>query len=232
MEHFMMKEQILQIDPEIPEIPKILDDDVLILDEKDLVNYDDFPSEIIHRNGLCCAKTKKGSECKNKVYKGKDVKLFCKRHIKQYSLEKPSDCPVCMEPLTKNDHPIKCGHWIHNDCLMKCKADTCPMCRTSIKFTKKEKEIRNKLHPKNVHNNNNDNNNNISIEEIYIPEEIFDFISSFIRGVPEDIRDEFLLNILNIGDESIVFEGNINDYQEDEFNESDIEDFPDFIDFE
>ena len=195
-----------------------IDDDILILTEKDLVNYKDHKT--------CCAKTKKGNKCKNRVSSinhGESIKLFCKRHTKQYGLEKPVDCPICMEPLTDNDNPIQCGHWIHKDCLMKCKAETCPMCRSAIKFTQEEKRIRKKLHPKNI-----ESRDDVSIEEIYIPEEIFEFISSFIRGVPEDIRDEFLINLLQVEDESVVFGENIN-YQE-EFSESDIEDFPDFID--
>lgn len=184
--------------------------DVLIITEKDL---------LIDKNSLpqfCNAKTKKGNICKNKSYNnGK----YCKLHYKQFSLEKPDDCPVCMESLEKVDCPLKCGHWIHRDCLMKWKEDTCPMCRAKIKFTSEEKRLKNRIHKR----------ENPSDDEVILPPEIIELLESLLRGVPEYMREEFIAGFLHVDIEnnSIVI-GNDN-FEREEFSAQEIEDFPDII---
>ena len=53
--------------------------------------------------------------------------------------EKPSECPVCYEPLNE-DKALSCGHWVHKSCIIKSKKDNCPMCRQKVKLTRREKE--------------------------------------------------------------------------------------------
>ena len=53
--------------------------------------------------------------------------------------EKPSECPVCYEPL-ETDKALSCGHWVHKSCIIKSKKDNCPMCRQKVKLTRKERE--------------------------------------------------------------------------------------------
>ena len=53
--------------------------------------------------------------------------------------EKPSECPVCYEPL-ETDKALSCGHWVHKSCIIKSKKDNCPMCRQKVKLTRREKE--------------------------------------------------------------------------------------------
>ena len=53
--------------------------------------------------------------------------------------EKPSECPVCYEPLNE-DKALSCGHWVHKSCIIKSKKDNCPMCRQKVKLTRRERE--------------------------------------------------------------------------------------------
>ncbi len=53
--------------------------------------------------------------------------------------EKPSECPVCYEPLNE-DRALSCGHWVHKSCIIKSKKDNCPMCRQKVKLTRRERE--------------------------------------------------------------------------------------------
>ena len=53
--------------------------------------------------------------------------------------EKPSECPVCYEPL-ETDKALSCGHWVHKSCIIKSKKDNCPMCRQKVKLTRRERE--------------------------------------------------------------------------------------------
>ena len=115
----------------------LITDDVLVLTKDDLVsNTPSTPSTPstpprIPSRISCLATTKRGGMCKNRPFCDSN---YCKLHHKQFSLEKPDECPVCMESLENTDIPLKCGHWVHKDCLMKWKEDTCPICRTEIKF--------------------------------------------------------------------------------------------------
>ncbi len=44
-----------------------------------------------------------------------------------------TDCPVCMEAIKDDEHPIyTCGHFVHQDCLSKCQKNQCPLCRIQI----------------------------------------------------------------------------------------------------
>ena len=185
-------------------------DDVLILTDEDL----DHSS----KSKTCCVKTKKGSICKNKIYNGGK---YCKLHHKQFSLEKPEDCPICMESLKNVDRPTQCGHWIHKECLMKWKEDTCPMCRSEIKFTVEEKRIKKRIHKKKRVSGS---------EDIILPPEILELIDSLLNGVPEYMRNEFIAGFLQIdvGENSILLGDDVIDEYE-EFTASDIEDFPDII---
>lgn len=179
------------------------EDDVLILSEKDL----SFQT--------CCVKTKRGSVCKNRLYNEK----YCKLHHKQFGLEKPEECPICMESLENTDRPTQCGHWIHKECLMKWKEDTCPMCRTPIKFTVEEKRIKRRLHKKEC----------ASKDDVILPPQILELIESLLRGVPEYMREEFVAGFLQIdvgGNSILLGDSGVEDEYE-EFSASDIEDFPD-----
>ena len=175
-----------------------------------------LPKKNLSQHLYCNATTLKGNKCKNKV---KNLS-YCKRHSKQFSLEKPIDCPICMEKLLESDLPIKCGHWIHKECLLQWKENICPLCRTPITFTKKEMDIKYNIH----------NKETLVENESPISDQILELILSLTRGVPSDIQEIFLIELLNIDIENdSVFFGIHEDYNEDEYNNLDIDDLPDFI---
>lgn len=191
------------------------ENDVLIFNENDFVK-------------TCYGLTKKGTCCKNKRYTEKVNGViknynYCKLHYKQYNFEKPEECPICMEKLD-NTPPLKCGHWIHKECIMKWKEDTCPICRAKINFTKFEKKRKLKFH--------NEKNCNIQDNDITIPSQILELIESMMVGIPENRRNEYILEFLHIDldNESIVIDNGI-DSDILEFTNSDIEDLPDISEY-
>lgn len=53
-------------------------------------------------------------------------------HFSIRSMEKPSDCCICYEALTKTDNPLFCGHTIHLECVKKHFKPECPLCRAPL----------------------------------------------------------------------------------------------------
>lgn len=51
-----------------------------------------------------------------------------------------SCCVICAEETTENMHTLPCGHSFHANCIIDWfrGAHTCPLCRTSSKFTRIE----------------------------------------------------------------------------------------------
>jgi len=182
----------------------------LVLKKEDFIDY-----SMLGKKKTCCGVTKKGDQCKNRLYK--DYK-YCSLHYKQFSLEKPDECPVCMESLENVNIPLKCGHWIHHECILQWKEDTCPMCRTEIKFTKADRLKKRKIHRKKEGNN-----------EIFLPPAIMELIESIISGVPEQERQSFILGLLQIDIEGNSILIGVDGDDNEEFSMSDIEDFPDAI---
>ena len=176
-------------------------DDVLILTDKDLC-----PLE----QKICCGTTLKGKYCKNKVFENYD---YCKIHYAKFRLEKPDECPVCMENLEHVHIPLSCSHWVHRDCIIKWGKDKCPVCRAEIKLTSTErKKLRKKIH-KQIDDDDDDDH------EIILPPQLLEFLDAIIRSFPEAIQDGFMLNV-DIDDNSItLLNGNEDDimFSSDEF---------------
>ena len=64
----------------------------------------------------------------------KSDKQFCPDHQHRYRLEKPDDCPICMDTISiVTETPLECGHWIHKECLIPTNKHICPVCRQSMK---------------------------------------------------------------------------------------------------
>lgn len=57
--------------------------------------------------------------------------------LKAIKLDKPSDCCICQDEISGdygvNHRRLGCGHWFHLECISKCNAMTCPLCRAEIK---------------------------------------------------------------------------------------------------
>lgn len=61
-------------------------------------------------------------------------KQYCLEHKYRYRLEKPDDCPICMENISLySETPLECGHWIHKNCLIPTNIHKCPVCRQNMK---------------------------------------------------------------------------------------------------
>jgi hypothetical protein len=58
---------------------------------------------------------------------------YCSKHAHTYRLEKPEDCPICLEKISEEtERPLSCGHWIHKNCFNKCQSNNCPICRSIV----------------------------------------------------------------------------------------------------
>jgi len=59
---------------------------------------------------------------------------YCDTHKNKYRLEKPDECPICMDEISEiSEIPLECGHWIHKECLKLTNIHKCPMCRCPMK---------------------------------------------------------------------------------------------------
>jgi len=83
------------------------------------------------RHSRCHAYTVKKRRCRH--LHAANTK-YCATHRQLYRLEKPSECPVCMEALPEQLRPTKCGHYLHKHCLDQWLVNntTCPVCRTQL----------------------------------------------------------------------------------------------------
>ncbi len=46
--------------------------------------------------------------------------------------EKSEECPVCFESLENQQESLRCGHWVHAECIIKQVKSECPLCRAKI----------------------------------------------------------------------------------------------------
>lgn len=78
------------------------------------------------------------SGCKYACEDGGGKKGYCIVHKKQYALEKPDECPVCLEEFKSDEIPWPCGHYIHRSCITQSLKAECPLCRTALRLTREE----------------------------------------------------------------------------------------------
>lgn len=77
---------------------------------------------------ICAGTTLKGLTCKRKT-----TQIFCKNHLPKWVGDKPMECAVCYEPFDEAQLILNCGHWIHDECIIKSKKAECPICRANIR---------------------------------------------------------------------------------------------------
>lgn len=90
---------------------------------------------------VCSAYLKStGLKCNCKAKRGF---LYCGRHI-HYTQQNPdvvlpenTECPICIETITRNFTVTNCGHYYHTHCLETWKrtSNRCPCCRTTMTRT-------------------------------------------------------------------------------------------------
>lgn len=93
-------------------------------------NYCCAPIEEIHCN-FFIKRLKR--YCKSPLYPNYS---YCSRHCEYEQpfkqIEKPDECPICVEKLSEDDKALKCGHWVHKGCIIKSGKSKCPICRIHI----------------------------------------------------------------------------------------------------
>jgi len=187
-----MKSDTLNSSSVSPDDKKDSHEDVLLITPQDMIRP-------LKKCKKCIGTTLKGKKCKNKIYRDFD---YCKRHYNKFRLEKPTECPVCMESLDDVKIPLSCSHWVHRECIIKWGKDKCPVCRADIKLTIKERQ---KIHMNNHRDNNTDNT------DIVLPQQLIDFLDSFVTSFSDELPDGFILNV-NIRDNEITL---MNDEEDD-----------------
>lgn len=80
-------------------------------------------------NTLCKGTTISGNKCKRRATEGD----YCFQH-KSFHQEKPSECIICCESLANQKRALKCGHWIHLQCIVNSAKAECPICRVQLKL--------------------------------------------------------------------------------------------------
>ena len=105
--------------------------------------------------------------CKNIGY---NIHTFCRKHSKIYKLEKPEECPICMDSLENEKYPLRaddesksCGHWVHHSCVISSGKQECPMCREKIKLNKDQQKQLNAV--KNKHKKEREEEERREIQE-------------------------------------------------------------------
>lgn len=73
--------------------------------------------------------------CQGKSVQGKRC---CVSHQRQYGLDRPKECPICLEKLGKKETPWPCGHYAHRECITQGMKAECPLCRDPLKLTPEE----------------------------------------------------------------------------------------------
>ena len=76
-----------------------------------------------------------------------------------YIKDKEEECIICTENINKAKQ-LNCGHFFHLICIsqwLEKGHNTCPVCRSSIKF-KSNSDKNNRRENRNQNNNNNNNN--------------------------------------------------------------------------
>lgn len=81
-------------------------------------------------NGYNYISERQLSKCRELGEKNIHNKYYCEFHSKNYKLEKPEECIICMDVICeKEEVPLHCGHWFHIECIKHISKFECPMCR-------------------------------------------------------------------------------------------------------
>jgi len=70
---------------------------------------------------------RKGRACKNSAVANSK---YCWQH--KTRLERPDACIICLNPFTRHDEALPCGHWIHIVDVVQSGQSRCPVCRADI----------------------------------------------------------------------------------------------------
>lgn len=89
---------------------------------------------------ICHAITIKNTPCKLPSTITINNQHYCKKHSSIYKYEKPSTCSICLDDISNEIRPTKCGHYFHSSCMKNWSKNksivNCPTCRTVLKQKK------------------------------------------------------------------------------------------------
>lgn len=85
---------------------------------------------------LCKGVTLAGINCKRLSKYGD----YCFQHNPKYTQDKPDECVVCYDTLENQEYSLKCGHWIHTNCVILSGKPECPVCRATVLLNSDEKQ--------------------------------------------------------------------------------------------
>lgn len=112
---------------------------------------------------------------------------YCTKHIHKQepiqNIEKPTECPVCMEHLEEDEKPLACGHWVHKPCIIKSGKGQCPICRFELYLSTKERHECAGYRQR--YNNNNSSNRG---SNGYINTALGAQIDAILYSYPNDIQ--------------------------------------------
>jgi hypothetical protein len=114
--------------------------------------------------------------------------------VKIKELEKPDDCSICLEKLG-DEKSQSCGHYFHQECLVKHFKPECPLCRTKLNIKVTGNNILSDLRDYIIENgfslNQNSRDNSVSRDSDY-DRELFD--RELFNSEEIDSEDEYREN--------------------------------------
>lgn len=111
---------------------------------------------------------------------------FCNTHNHHekplIELEKPEECTICLDEFEINEKPLKCGHWVHRQCIVKSGKNQCPICRFTVYLKPEEIKKCKEYHLAYKRSNVRDTNN------------------IYLRALPQNMRQ----HIQEVGIDNII----------------------------
>lgn len=138
----------------------------------------------------CIGINRKGERCLLNTKNENSYCLFHKNCLPNKELEKPEECPICLESMKDESSALKCGHWIHIHCIEQSLKVECPVCRFNLSEHLPKKIIE-KI-----------NKHNIKHEEEVSEEVLLQYIRGYLEEYIGDANYE--LNDLVIGEDDTI----------------------------
>lgn len=128
---------------------------------------------------------------------------FCSRHhaceVPLKIIEKPEECPICVEKFEECDKALKCGHWVHKQCIIKSGKSKCPICRLYIYLKPTELKECNQyayVYRQNIHQP--------PVFTTTLGERVDRIINSYPQYIIQHIQDVGIDNILDINNTNSI----------------------------
>lgn len=125
---------------------------------------------------------------------------YCTKHIHKQEpiqlIERPTECPVCMEHLEEDEKPLVCGHWVHKSCVIKSGKGQCPICRFELYLSTKER-TECATYRQRYNNNNSSNRGSNGYINTALGAQIDAILYSYPNDIQEFINEVGLDNVID-----------------------------------